>query len=97
MTDVSRDPVDASRGRTGVDLITIASDALGMASMGQDIDIDVNGDLELGIRPPRRSYQSHRYPYRPRANRHEEPHCPEASTIPESPTATAEEHNNVCS
>ena len=64
-----------------------------MVSMDPDVDINVNSDLELGIPQPRRSYQSYHYPYRPRA--YESQHL-EASTIPESPTATAEQRTNVC-
>ena len=88
MAEASGDFVGASLRRVGVDLINIAPDTLNMASMDQDVDIDVNGSLELDVRPPRRSYQSHHHPYRPRAHRHEEPHRPEASTTLESPTAT---------
>lgn len=31
----------------------MASDTLSVASMDQDSDIDVNDELDLGIRPPR--------------------------------------------
>ena len=80
----------ASQGLIGADLTAIASDTLSMASMDQDIHIDINGDLELGIQQPRRSYQSHRYPYRPRTLHHEQPHRSQASTEFESPIATVE-------
>ncbi len=64
-----------------------------MVSMDSDVNINVNSDLELGILQPRRSYQSYHYPYRPRGY---EPQHLEGPTLPESPTTTAEQRNNVC-
>lgn len=81
--------VDTSRARIGVDLMNIAADALSMESMDPDVDINVNSGLELGVRQPRRSYQSHHCAYRSRALRHERSQRLEASTISESPTPTA--------
>lgn len=62
-----------------------------MASIEPDIDID----LELGLQQPRRSHQSHRYLYRPRAHRHEQLQRTEASTIPKNYIVAAEHCNDV--
>ena len=62
--------------------------------MDPGIDIIINDDLELGLQQPRRSYQSHRYLYRPRAHRHERPPRTEASTISHNTIAAAEQSTN---
>lgn len=63
--------------------------------MDLGIDIVTNDDLELGLQQPRRSYQSHHYLYRPRAQCHERLQRTEASTIPRNAVAAAEQNTNT--
>ena len=79
----------------GVDLNNMALDTLSMASVDSGIDIVTNDDLELGLQQPRRSYQSHHYLYRPRAQRHERLQGTEASTISRNPGAAVEQSTNT--
>ena len=62
-----------------------------MASVDAAVDLNISNDLELGLQQPRRSHQSHHYPYRVRAHHHEQSQRLEASTTPERPTVTAEQ------
>lgn len=91
ITEASFYPVGTSQEQIGVDINNMASDILSMASIDPDIDID----LELGLQQPRRSHQSHRYLYRPRAHGHEPLQRTETSTIPNSYIIAAEHCNDV--
>lgn len=86
ITETSCRPVGTSQEQIGVDISNMASDILSMAS----IDPDINIDLELGLQQPRRSHQSHRYLYRPRAHRNEVLQQTEASMTQVTSIAIAE-------
>lgn len=86
ITETSCCPVGTSQEQIGVDISNMASDILSMASIDPGIDID----LELGLQQPRRSHQSHRYLYRPRAHRDEVLQQTEASMTQVTSIAIAE-------